>query len=326
MRRIFRAAVLPLSLLSSMAVISESHAQGLFDGLFGGGQQHQAPAEVPQRQGLIPPSPFGHRAPIYNPRSERERSESSTSDKSEKRASGRYRTLCVRLCDGYYFPISYATSRGGFYKDANICRASCGEEAKLFHHDKNDRDISEMVDNSGKPYVRLPTAFIYRKRSIDGCKCKPDPWSQSELDRHHAYALSEKASNDGGGSTGNAKAKVVQGASDPAVRAVFEKSDGDLAKAVIEGEVQSADKPSNAAPAEPTAGEAPRDSKPKLNEVQAVAKPKAKADRRPLTSASGSPSQPRPQPVRASAPAPAAMPAKSQPFGLGGGGQRWPGE
>jgi len=32
-----------------------------------------------------------------------------------------YRTLCVRSCDGYYFPISYATGRGRFKTDAAVC-------------------------------------------------------------------------------------------------------------------------------------------------------------------------------------------------------------
>src|SRR6266540_3435428 len=31
-----------------------------------------------------------------------------------------YRTLCVRTCDGYYFPISYATNRSHFKTDAAV--------------------------------------------------------------------------------------------------------------------------------------------------------------------------------------------------------------
>jgi hypothetical protein len=32
--------------------------------------------------------------------------------------SGTYRTVCVRLCDGFYFPISFSTYRSHFKKDA----------------------------------------------------------------------------------------------------------------------------------------------------------------------------------------------------------------
>src|SRR5215467_7410334 len=37
-----------------------------------------------------------------------------------------YRTLCVRLCDGFYFPISFAVPASSLERDAERCRASCG--------------------------------------------------------------------------------------------------------------------------------------------------------------------------------------------------------
>ena len=46
-----------------------------------------------------------------------------------------YRTLCVRLCDGFYFPISSCHVRKSrFARDADACSASCGSEARLFYH------------------------------------------------------------------------------------------------------------------------------------------------------------------------------------------------
>ena len=48
-----------------------------------------------------------------------------------------------------------------------------------------------MVDVSGRPYTRLASAFLYRKTTVDNCKCKPNPWAQSEIDRHRLYALNE---------------------------------------------------------------------------------------------------------------------------------------
>ena len=38
-----------------------------------------------------------------------------------------------------------------------------------------------MVDLTGRAYTKLPTAFRYRKALSETCKCKPDPWAQSEL-------------------------------------------------------------------------------------------------------------------------------------------------
>ncbi len=48
-------------------------------------------------------------------------------------ADGSYRTLCVRKCDGFYFPISMSASRGRFETDSAICQASCpNSEVELF--------------------------------------------------------------------------------------------------------------------------------------------------------------------------------------------------
>ncbi len=36
--------------------------------------------------------------------------------------NGGYRTLCVRLCDGFYFPISAAAQPGEFARDEETCQ------------------------------------------------------------------------------------------------------------------------------------------------------------------------------------------------------------
>ena len=41
------------------------------------------------------------------------------------RSSGTYRTLCVRTCDGYYFPISYSTVPSKFADDERLCQRLC---------------------------------------------------------------------------------------------------------------------------------------------------------------------------------------------------------
>lgn len=169
---------------------TEAQAQGFFESLFGGGgPSYSGPASRPA---LPPPvtSPYGYRTPLFSPyRNDNRRDD----DDFQASRSGHYRTLCVRLCDGYYWPVSHAVNRSSFYRDANVCRASCGEEAKLFYHPASQGDVSEMVDLTGRAYVKLSTAFRYRKALSPSCKCRPDPWAQSELDRHRRYALNESA-------------------------------------------------------------------------------------------------------------------------------------
>ena len=38
---------------------------------------------------------------------------------------GTFRTICVRTCDGFYFPISYATSPDRFRDDEQTCQRMC---------------------------------------------------------------------------------------------------------------------------------------------------------------------------------------------------------
>ena len=188
MRCVSHAAVAVIVLLA-VQIPGKAQAQGFFQNLFGG---FNAQPSYPQEPRRVLQSPYGYRTPSSAPSRFRERNDERSDERSQSQdGTGNYRTLCVRMCDGYYWPISYATRRSGFYHDANVCRASCGEEARLFFHGSRDRDTKEMVDISGRNYTKLPTAYLYRKTQVEGCKCKPEPWTQTELDRHRMYALNE---------------------------------------------------------------------------------------------------------------------------------------
>jgi hypothetical protein len=84
-----------------------------------------------------------------------------------------YRTLCVRTCDGYYFPISYSTVPSKFADDDKICHAMCpATETALYSHRNPGEDISQAVSSTGRNYTELPTAFAYRKAVNPSCSCR----------------------------------------------------------------------------------------------------------------------------------------------------------
>lgn len=87
---------------------------------------------------------------------------------------GTYRTLCVRTCDGYYFPISFSTTPRNFGRDADACSAKCpGTETELYSHSTNGEGPEDMVStNTQQPYKELATAFSYRTAVTPGCGCK----------------------------------------------------------------------------------------------------------------------------------------------------------
>jgi hypothetical protein len=91
--------------------------------------------------------------------------------------AGTFRTLCVRTCDGYYFPISYSVTPDLFDRDEQKCRAMCpGTEVQLFSHRVPGEESKDMVSGAGTPYTSLANAFKYREAGYvraEGCGCSP---------------------------------------------------------------------------------------------------------------------------------------------------------
>lgn len=84
-----------------------------------------------------------------------------------------YRTLCVRLCDGYYFPVSFSTLPNHFQRDVNVCQSQCAAPADLYYYKNPGASVEQMVSaTSQKPYTNLRTAWRYRKEYVPGCSCK----------------------------------------------------------------------------------------------------------------------------------------------------------
>lgn len=109
-----------------------------------------------------------------------------------KSTGGTYRTLCVRVCDGFYFPISYSTSRERFASDAKQCERRCPTRSRLFVHRNPGEDVDDMVDLKGRLYRRLPTALLHRAQYVADCTCRGLPWDKEAIARHRVYAEAAK--------------------------------------------------------------------------------------------------------------------------------------
>src|SRR6201996_2073673 len=96
--------------------------------------------------------------------------------------SGTYRTVCVRSCDGGYFPISFATVPGRFSDDEKTCKALCpATEASLYAYRNPGEDINQAVSISGQAYTSSPNAFRFRQEFNPSCACKAagQTWSDA---------------------------------------------------------------------------------------------------------------------------------------------------
>jgi hypothetical protein len=190
-----RTAILCGPAVLLLAAPSPGYAQSFFETLFGTSKPAPAPnfSVPPQRLaplGHASGSPIAATGPATRSNSASPQRSNRDDDDDDARSKGGHRTVCVRLCDGYYWPVSHGVGRSQFRKDARTCESSCNGDAKLFHLPSNG-EIGDAVDQSGKPYGRLPAAFLYRKKLVAGCACRPEAWSDAEMSRHQVYAFNE---------------------------------------------------------------------------------------------------------------------------------------
>jgi len=87
--------------------------------------------------------------------------------------SGTYHTVCVRSCDGYYFPISYSTLPTHFTEDQLTCQRECpATEVALYSFRNPGEGMDQAVSTTGQPYTALPNAYRYRTTLVAGCSCR----------------------------------------------------------------------------------------------------------------------------------------------------------
>ncbi len=123
--------------IAASALAVEARAQNIFDFLFGGFQQRQAPQQ-PQPgapSGTIPETGYG---------------------------GGQ--AFCVRLCDGRYFPLQPHPTAS----PSQLCSAFCpASQTRVFR----GGEIQNAVGPDGARYAELKNAYLYRKTLVAGCTC-----------------------------------------------------------------------------------------------------------------------------------------------------------
>lgn len=95
---------------------------------------------------------------------------------SVKRQFGQYRTLCVRTCDGFFFPISSNTNPNSFARDELACQMMCpGVRTELYFHKPAYQESREMMSyRGGQSYANQNFAFQYRNGAPikdSSCSC-----------------------------------------------------------------------------------------------------------------------------------------------------------
>ena len=141
MPRLLKACLATCFAAVFWAMMPAPASAGFFEMLFGGGGSDQ-----PQEETVIEPE----------------------MDPSETPRVSTFRTVCVRTCDGFFFPISFQTTRNAFERDEAICQATCpGAEAKLFAYPNPGGQMEQASSVEGEPYAKLEMGYVWLAEDVE---------------------------------------------------------------------------------------------------------------------------------------------------------------
>ncbi|WP_131193892.1 DUF2865 domain-containing protein [Lichenihabitans psoromatis] len=101
-----------------------------------------------------------------------------SSEVTQQRSAGK--AICVRTCDGGFFPLTASASQDQLSSLDELCKASCpNAEAKLYTTGSSD-NLASATGLDGTPYTSLPSAFKFEKTFDPTCSCKPPKQSWVE--------------------------------------------------------------------------------------------------------------------------------------------------
>jgi hypothetical protein len=129
---------------------------GIFDALFGNPREPQ--------QSEIQTTPLN---PDANPNPDQPPPDGEI---HEARAGSK--AVCVRSCDGSFFPVSYSAGSSRLDELQDMCRALCPNADVTLYTYSPAADIETAVSITGARYMDSPTALKYRKSIDNSCTCK----------------------------------------------------------------------------------------------------------------------------------------------------------
>jgi len=91
------------------------------------------------------------------------------------------KAVCVRTCDGSFFPVSYSASQGRLGGLEDMCRALCpNADVSLYTYPPSGQ-IEQAVSLNGAKYMDLPNALKYRTSLDSTCSCKRkgESWAEA---------------------------------------------------------------------------------------------------------------------------------------------------
>jgi hypothetical protein len=150
------------------------------EALFGGVARLGAPQE-PQTDARF--EPLDHGPP------DRTNESGQPVDRSGVVAHAGSYAVCVRTCDGSFFPVSYSGAGSRADSLEEVCRALCPNADVALYSFPFGGTIDEAESASGEPYADLPNAGKFQQTNDPTCSCrrKGESWAEALADAEARY-------------------------------------------------------------------------------------------------------------------------------------------
>jgi Protein of unknown function (DUF2865) len=110
-------------------------------------------------------------------------------DKGNVEAHAGSYAVCVRTCDGSFFPVSYSGAGSRADSLEEVCRALCPNADVALYSFPFGGTVDEAESVSGEPYADLPNAGKFQQTNDPTCSCrrKGETWAEALADAEARY-------------------------------------------------------------------------------------------------------------------------------------------
>ncbi len=153
----FAVATLALTLLGAAAIIVPANAQTWI---------HIGPFSFPNP--FVRPAP--PREGVWRSEDRPSHHHSASENRRHGYGGGGSMSVCVRTCDGSFFPLPYSGASGASLED--VCQALCPNAAVELYTMPFGGTIDEGASATGARYSALPNAFKFQQTYDPTCSCR----------------------------------------------------------------------------------------------------------------------------------------------------------
>jgi hypothetical protein len=154
-------------------------SRGFFEELFGLAPSREADP------------PALNRSPSIRAQPEDSLNETEGSEQGDNHLGGAL-AICVRQCDGGFFPVSYSARRANLEELDTLCKALCPNAEVALYTKSLWGELDSAVSMSGESYGDHPNALKFQKTRVPACGCKPPDksWAEALADAERILASS----------------------------------------------------------------------------------------------------------------------------------------